>query len=39
LGDTQSLESKNEWLREQIAKRLQTNKIRLYQEPVFIFDE
>ena len=39
LGDAQALESKNEWLREQIGKRLQTNKIRLYQEPVFIFDE
>lgn len=39
LSDAQSLVSKNEWLREQIGKRLQTNKIRLYQEPVFIFDE
>jgi len=39
MSDAQSLVSKNEWLREQIGKRLRTNKIRLYQEPVFIFDE
>ncbi|MEK9164361.1 MAG: hypothetical protein AAB342_03300, partial [Chloroflexota bacterium] len=35
----QSLEEKNAWLNETILKRLQANKIRLYQEPVFVFDE
>jgi hypothetical protein len=39
LTDSQSLEAKNAWLKELIAKRLQANKIRLYQEPVFVFDE
>lgn len=34
-----SLEEKNAWLNEIILKRLQANKIRLYQEPVFVFDE
>jgi hypothetical protein len=33
------LEAKNAWLEDLIAKRLQANKIRLYQEPVFVFDE
>ncbi len=37
--DEQSLEEKNAWLNEIILKRLQANKIRLYQEPVFVFDE
>jgi len=35
----QSLEEKNVWLNDTILKRLQANKIRLYQEPVFVFDE
>jgi hypothetical protein len=39
LTDAQSLEAKNAWLKDLIAKRLQANKIRLYQEPVFVFDE
>ena len=39
LTDAQSLEAKNDWLKNLIAKRLQANKIRLYQEPVFVFDE
>jgi hypothetical protein len=39
LTDSQSLEAKNAWLKDFIAKRLQANKIRLYQEPVFVFDE
>ncbi|HLF01295.1 MAG TPA: hypothetical protein VI547_04925 [Anaerolineales bacterium] len=39
LTDAQSLETKNEWLAEQIRERLKANKVRLYQEPVFVFDE
>ena len=35
----QTLEEKNAWLNETILKRLQPNRIRLYQEPVFVFDE
>lgn len=34
-----SLEEKNAWLDESIRQRLKANKIRLYQEPVFVFDE
>ena len=34
-----SLEEKNAWLDESIHQRLKVNKIRLYQEPVFVFDE
>ncbi|MBI3760915.1 MAG: ParB N-terminal domain-containing protein [Chloroflexi bacterium] len=39
LSDSQTLEAKNAWLDDLIHKRLQANKIRLYQEPVFVFDE
>jgi hypothetical protein len=39
LTDSQSLDAKNAWLKDLIARRLQANKIRLYQEPVFVFDE
>ncbi len=39
LTDAQTLEAKNAWLDEQILARLQANKVRLYQEPVFVFDE
>ena len=39
LNDAQSLETKNAWLAEQIHERLKANKVRLYQEPVFVFDE
>lgn len=39
LGDSLSLEEKNDWLNELVRQRLQANKIRLYQEPVFVFDE
>ena len=39
LTDAQSLETKNAWLAEQIHERLKANKVRLYQEPVFVFDE
>ncbi|MBX7233203.1 MAG: ParB N-terminal domain-containing protein [Caldilineales bacterium] len=35
--DTQ--EEKNAWLEQQIRMRLHANKIRLYQEPVFVFDD
>ena len=37
--DSSSLEEKNAWLDESIRQRLKVNKIRLYQEPVFVFDE
>jgi hypothetical protein len=39
LTAEQSLESKNAWLNDQIRSRLKANKVRLYQEPVFVFDE
>jgi hypothetical protein len=39
LNDENSLDDKNNWLETQIRQRLRTNKIRLYQEPVFIFDD
>ncbi len=39
LTAEQSLESKNVWLNGQIMDRLKANKVRLYQEPVFVFDE
>lgn len=34
-----SLEEKNGWLDEMVRQRLKSNKVRLYQEPVFVFDE
>ncbi|NUQ39192.1 MAG: ParB N-terminal domain-containing protein [Caldilineales bacterium] len=34
-----SLQEKNAWLEQQIRMRLHANKIRLYQEPVFVFDD
>jgi len=39
LGDSSSLEEKNSWLDDLIRQRMRTNKIRLYPEPVFVFDE
>ena len=39
LTDAQSLEAKNAWLNDLILQRLKANKVRLYQEPVFVFDE
>jgi len=39
LNDENSLVDKNNWLETQIRQRLRANKIRLYQEPVFIFDD
>ncbi len=39
LRSEESLEAKNQWLAQQIRHRLHGNKIRLYQEPVFIFDD
>lgn len=39
LTDAQTLEAKNAWLDDLIQKRLHANQIRLYQEPVFVFDE
>ncbi len=37
--DTKPIEDKNAWLKKRIRKRLRQNKVRLYLEPVFIFDE
>ncbi|MFQ5615886.1 MAG: hypothetical protein ACE5GO_05435 [Anaerolineales bacterium] len=37
--DSQSLASKNDWLENQIRQCVRDNKIRLYQEPVFVFDD
>ncbi len=37
--DSAPLEEKNAWLDENVRQRLKSNKIRLYQEPVFVFDE
>ena len=34
-----SLEQKNAWLQENIQARLRQNKVRLYEEPTFVFDE
>lgn len=39
LTADQPLESKNAWLNALILQRLKANKVRLYQEPVFVFDE
>ena len=39
LDNALSLEEKNAWLNDLVQQRLRTNKIRLYQEPVFVFDE
>lgn len=39
LSDSQPIEAKNAWLTDQIFARLKANKVRLYQEPVFVFDE
>src|SRR3990172_2374358 len=39
LTEAQSLEAKNAWLEDLIHQRLKANKVRLYQEPVFVFDE
>jgi hypothetical protein len=39
LSDSQPLADKNNWLSEQIKSRLKADKVRLYQEPVFVFDE
>ena len=39
LGNSSSLEEKNAWLDDLVRQRIRTNKIRLYPEPVFVFDE
>ncbi|MBI3243201.1 MAG: hypothetical protein HYZ49_13005 [Chloroflexi bacterium] len=39
LSDSQPLADKNKWLNDQIMNRLKADKVRLYQEPVFVFDE
>ncbi len=39
LTDEQPLAEKNAWLEGQIQQRLRANKVRLYQEPVFVFDD
>ena len=39
LAGDGSLEQKNAWLQEDIQSRLRQNKVRLYEEPTFVFDE
>ena len=39
MGDTPSLEEKNAWLDDLVRQRIRMNKVRLYPEPVFVFDE
>ena len=39
LTADQSLKDKNSWLSNLINRRWQTNKVRLYEEPVYIFDD
>jgi hypothetical protein len=39
MSDSLSLEEKNAWLNDLVSQRIRTNKIRLYPEPVFVFDE
>src|SRR3990172_113162 len=39
LGDSSSLEEKNSWLNDLVRQRIRMNKVRLYQEPVFVFDD
>ncbi len=39
LTADQTLEAKNTWLSKLIHQRLQTNKVRLYEEPVYVFDD
>ena len=39
LSNAELLDKKNDWLEQQIRQRLRANKIRLYQEPVFVFDD
>ncbi len=39
LTGAQELSEKNEWLANQLRRRLRANKIRLYREPVFLFEE
>jgi len=39
LAGDGSLEQKNAWLQENIQSRLRQNKVRLYEEPTFVFDE
>ena len=37
--DQQSLESKNQWLREWVQEKLRQRQVRFYQEPTVLFDE
>ncbi len=39
LKGTSTREEKNAWLTDTIRRRLRANKVRLYQESVFVFDE
>lgn len=39
LAGGQSLEEKNAWLHERLAGQLQHNRVRLYEEPTFVFDD
>ena len=39
LRDERSLEQKNAWLQDMTLERIRRNKVRVYQEPVIIFDD
>jgi hypothetical protein len=39
LGGDRSVEEKNVWLQNMILERIRRNKVRVYQEPVIIFDD
>ncbi len=39
LSSSDSLEEKNEWLHNQLKRKLAANEIRLYQESTYLFDE
>lgn len=39
LSDAKSLAEKNAWLETLLRDRLRVNKVRLYEEPVFLFDD
>jgi hypothetical protein len=39
LASDRPLEEKNSWLQENLQSRIRHNKVRLYEEPTFVFDE
>jgi len=39
LADERSLEAKNAWLEQMVLERIRRQKVRVYQEPVIVFDD